>query len=111
MNPSSRILLGVAYSCLALFPGRHGAWADSATWNLNPATKIWNNPVNWPPATVPKNPSDHTATLPNSEKVLLAGGIGNSGLTRSAELYDPATGTWAATGDLGVAHKWHTATL
>ncbi len=29
----------------------------------------------------------------------------------SAELYDPATGTWAATGGLGTTRAFHTATL
>jgi hypothetical protein len=46
----------------------------------------------------------HTATLLPNGKVLVAGGFGaNGGITEeldSAELYDPATGTWAATGTL-----------
>ena len=45
--------------------------------------------------------------LPNG-KVLLAGGS-NGGALASAELYDPASGTWTATGSLGTAR--HTATL
>ena len=49
--------------------------------------------------------------LPNG-KVLVAGGIGGStGDLASAELYDPASGTWTATGSLGTARKFHTATL
>src|ERR1044071_10341413 len=48
---------------------------------------------------------NHTATLLPSGKVLVAGGIslhvvGN--ILRSAELYDPATGIWTATGDMTI---------
>ena len=45
----------------------------------------------------------HTATLLPNGKVLVAGGYGNSGYLASAELYDPATGTWTATGSLATA--------
>jgi N-acetylneuraminic acid mutarotase len=59
--------------------------------------------------------SSHTATLLPNGRVLVAGGITNSlppdfGVTSSAELYDPATGTWSLTGGLNVARFWHTAT-
>jgi hypothetical protein len=44
--------------------------------------------------------------------VLVAGGEGSTGLQlASAELFDPATGTWSATGSLNTARKDHTATL
>src|SRR5881398_246684 len=48
----------------------------------------------------------HTATLLPNGKVLVAGGGNNS-----AELYDPASGTWSATGNLATARAFHTATL
>jgi Kelch motif/Galactose oxidase, central domain len=48
--------------------------------------------------------------LPNG-KVLVAGGVGTSGFLSSAELYDPASGTWTATGSLTTAREVHTATL
>jgi WD40 repeat protein len=48
--------------------------------------------------------------LPNG-KVLVAGGLDGSGSLASAELYDPAKGNWTATGSLGDARIFHTATL
>jgi hypothetical protein len=45
-------------------------------------------------------------------KVLVAGGYNfTDGWLASAELYDPATGTWTATGSLANARSYHTATL
>jgi hypothetical protein len=55
--------------------------------------------------------SRHTATLLPSGKVLAAGGGRSGSALQSAELYDPATGLWTATGDLGTARGGHTATL
>src|SRR5258707_619145 len=40
----------------------------------------------------------HTATLLTNGKVLIAGGYDNNGGVPNAELYDPATGTFATTG-------------
>ena len=59
---------------------------------------------------------NHTATLLDSGKVLVAGGIYSSDyyggiVLNSAELYDPATRTWRAINNLNIARKGHTATL
>ena len=54
--------------------------------------------------------AQHTATLLSNGKVLVAGGVFGSPLA-SAELYDPANGTWTATGSLAHARFDHTATL
>ncbi|MBJ6723240.1 kelch repeat-containing protein [Geomesophilobacter sediminis] len=55
---------------------------------------------------------DHTATLLQNGKVLVAGGLSGSGSTRaSAEIYDPATGKWTQTGSLNYKRYGHTATL
>ena len=53
----------------------------------------------------------HTATLLPNGKVLVAGGQGTSGNLTSADLSDPAAGTWSATRSLNTARFGHTATL
>jgi len=45
-----------------------------------------------------------------SGQVLVAGGYGKQALA-SAELYDPATGTWTTTGSLAFPRDAHTETL
>jgi hypothetical protein len=53
-----------------------------------------------------------TATVLLNGKVLVAGGWNPiNGPLSSAELYDPATGTWTATGSMNTARENHTATL
>ena len=60
--------------------------------------------------------TDHTATLLGNGKVLVTGGATRAagegtGFLASAELYDPQSGTWTATGSLSNARSSHTATL
>ncbi|HYI00583.1 Ig-like domain-containing protein [Hyalangium sp.] len=53
---------------------------------------------------------DHTATLLPDGRVLVVGGI--VGLPEAgAEVYDPVTNSWSATGAMSVARHFHTATL
>src|SRR2546423_1611214 len=71
---------------------------DSATWtitgNLNTARFL------------------HAVTLLPNGMVLITGGLDNTfNATRSAELYDSASGSWTATANLNTARYEHTDTL
>jgi hypothetical protein len=56
--------------------------------------------------------NEHTATLLSNGKVLITGGNNGSTYFSSAEIYDPATSTWASAGaSMNTAHDTHTATL
>ena len=77
----------------------------------NPATGTWA-----PTGSMTTARSGHTATLLPGGRVLVAGGEGSCvnvwcPILASAELYNPATGTWTATGSMNTARYGHTATL
>jgi hypothetical protein len=60
--------------------------------------------------------ADHTATLLANGKVLIAGGVisaaqDSRGTLATAELYDPATGAFSATGSMTAARRSQSATL
>jgi hypothetical protein len=61
---------------------------------------------------VPQYIAGRTATLLENGRVLLAGGEHEDfGRFKTAELYDPSTGTFARTGDMAFVRDGHTATL
>jgi N-acetylneuraminic acid mutarotase len=81
------------------------AWADL----YDPTTKKWNAT-----GTMSIGREDHSAVLLNNGKVLVIGGttVDFNGVTvASAELYDPASGTWATTGSMLQGRERFTATL
>jgi N-acetylneuraminic acid mutarotase len=104
--PNGKVLVTGGNNARAgLFP--HPASAEL----YDPSTGAWsptgdlNVPRSW-----------HSATLLQNGKVLVAGGLqydgsNPSGVSSSAELYDPAAGTWSLTGNLNVARTGHSATL
>ena len=53
----------------------------------------------------------HTATRLANGKVLVTGGSDGTVALASAELFDPATGSFTATGSMGVPRAFHSATL
>src|SRR5271169_5342912 len=53
----------------------------------------------------------HTVTLLANGRVLIAGGFNSTSILATAELFDPATGTFTPTGAMTTARFSHTATL
>jgi len=100
-----------------LVAGGNGSDGNHIPLSLNsaevydPATEMWSNTGNLNIGRVAP-----IATLLQNGKVLVAGGYnfvafqGPIDLS-SAELYDPATGTWSYTGSLNTARRGPTATL
>jgi uncharacterized delta-60 repeat protein len=97
--------------------GAYSPWLESAialvkaspTQLYDPATGTWALTGNLPQGRI-----GHQATLLANGRVLVAGGTTVSLLPilqHRSDVYDPATGVWKRSGDMGVARAAHTATL
>jgi hypothetical protein len=98
--PNGKVLVAGGYDGSSFLAAAELYDPASATWS--PTSSL---------ATARRN---HTATLLPNGKVLVAAGSGSNssnGTLASAELYDPASGTWALTHSLVTARDLHTATL
>ena len=83
----------LVWACLAGIASTAGAASWTATGSMGTAR------------------DSHTSTLLPNGKVLVAGGTSTGAPLPSAELYDPATGTFSATGSMGTARFNHIAAL
>ena len=100
--PSGKILVAGGYNWPSL--------SLNTAELYDPATGTWSGT-----GSLNTDRAGHTATLLPTGKVLVAGGynLGEKSFTplNSAELYDPATGTWSVTGSLNIARSDHSASL
>jgi N-acetylneuraminic acid mutarotase len=95
-----------------LVTGGKGDYSGSALASVeiyDPISGTWKSA---PPLSVPRY--GHSATRLADERVLVAGGRFGSGTTdihSSAEIYNPVSKTWTATGSLNTPRESHSATL
>ena len=98
--PSGRVLVA---------GGTNNATVHASAQLYNPTTNTWLNTGAMVTAR-----RGHKAVLLSTGKVLVVGGFGTTAWTsalKSAEIYDPSTGRWTATGSLSTAAGTVTATL
>src|SRR3954470_6437211 len=90
--------------------GQANSVVQASTEVYDPATGKWSAGPN-----MTTNRELQTATLLQNGKVLVVGGYVTQGFDQgtlaTAELYDPASGTWTPTGSLAGDRALHTATL
>jgi N-acetylneuraminic acid mutarotase len=93
-----------------LVSGGYGSAGSGTSAELyDPASGTWSKT-----GRLANDRSGHTATLLADGKVLVVGGVARNDdfqVLASAELYDPASGSWSETGNLNTGRWAHTATL
>lgn len=93
------LVLGVSVASLSAIVPASGVKAASDSWFFT------NGQMN-------TKRQNHTATLLQNGKVLVAGGqLGPTNALKLVELYNPANGIWSPTGPLATGRWFHTATL
>jgi N-acetylneuraminic acid mutarotase len=86
--------------------GSTGTTALASAELYDPASNSW-----FPAAPMSAARYQHTATLLGNGKVVVAGGISDSGALSSAELYDSPSNTWSPAASMSTSRSLQTATL
>ena len=100
--PDGRVLIAGGYYSLA----NQGFIVASSAEIYDPGTNTFSETG---PMSTPR--MNHTATLLNDGRVLIAGGLLDGHAIASAEIYDPLAGMFTPTGDMTIGRTGHIAIL
>lgn len=98
--PNGKVLVSGGYDDYASMPNL------SSCELYDPATGTWSST-----GSLMESRYLHTASLLNSGKVLVTGGLGYYNILSSCELYDPSTGTWDSAASLKYERYTHGAAV